>query len=88
MERSFNGYVDRKRQEFGNEFDTSNLDERFIPYYENQKRIEVEFNGNERKRGRVSVTTGRKPVFILMLTSRSMGSSWILDKTCKIVREV
>jgi len=75
---SYKEYIDRKNAEYGIKFNAIDLAKKFIPYYENQERIKVKFSSGDIKSGRVGVTTGWKPVFILMLTSRSHGSSWIL----------
>lgn len=88
----FQEFVERKKKEFKGriKFDSSDLSEKFIPYFESQERIEVKFSGevegNEIKRGTVGVTTGPKPVFILMLTKRSLGSSYILTNHDEILQ--
>lgn len=61
--------------------DYSNISKQFIPYYENGQRIKVQYTygkDKEVKSGTVGMTTGWKPVFILMLRSNSTGSSYIL----------
>ncbi len=85
--RSYEDYVARKQREHGDRFDSSDLAEKFIPYYENQNRIEVDF-GYEIKRGRIGVTTGCKPAFLLMLTTRSLGSSHLLNESCEVLKVV
>lgn len=64
--------------------DNSLLAEQFTPYYENKQRIEVETCG-KKIRGYVGKTTGWKPVYILLLRSNSMGSSYTLRTDDKIV---
>lgn len=59
--------------------DYSELSTKFIPYYENEQRIKVKFSYGEIKTGTVGMTTGWKPVFILMLRSNSRGSSHQLN---------
>lgn len=64
-------------------FSTAGLARQFIPYWESGQHIEVEFVSEDgevydTERGTVGVTTGWKPVFILMRTKRSQGSSYIL----------
>lgn len=92
--RSYADFVARKRAEYGDKFDDSDLAPQFIQYYESGARIEVEFVSSttgkpyETKRGRVGVTTGWKPVFLLMLTTRSMGSPYTLGKNDRVVRFV
>lgn len=65
-------------------FDASDLDERFVPYLRSGQRIKVEVYGRTIT-GTVGITTGWKPVFLLMRTSRSIGSSDILDKRAKLL---
>ena len=69
--------------------DTSDLVPSFKRYYENKKRIEVDF-GYEKKRGTIGKTTGWKPKYFLILTKRSVGSMYTfdIDKDCKIVKEI
>lgn len=78
----FDDYIDRARQLHGSKFDMRDLDKRFIQYYNNGQRIKVTSYG-ESKSGTVGVTTGWKPVFLLILTSRSHGSSHTLGKSVK-----
>ncbi len=59
--------------------DYSSIAKKFIPYYENKQRIKVEFSHGEIKSGTISMTTGWKPVFILMLRKNSTGSSYTLS---------
>lgn len=40
------------------------------------------------KRGRIGITTGWTPTFLLMLTRRSLGSSITLDARTVIIRKV
>lgn len=83
----FTDYLAVKGREYGKKFDSSELAEKFIPYYNSQKRIEVDF-GYEVKRGRVALTTGWKPSFMLMLTTRSFGSCHLLSQNDTIIKEV
>ncbi len=86
MNRNYKEYVNNKLKQYGNKFDTSDLNGEFIPYFENGERITVEFNSGEIKRGSIGVSSGSKPVFLLMLTKRSVGSSYIITKKDKIKR--
>ena len=76
--------VNRKTAQYGNKFDPSGLDKRFITYYQTGQRIKVETCGMIMT-GTVGVTTGWKPAWLLMRTSRSMGSPWILGKESKLL---
>jgi len=85
--RSYQEYIARKKREFGNKFDDSELNPEFIPFFESGERIEVDF-GYEVKRGTIGVTTGWRPCFLLMLTRRSRGSSYTIGKNDKILQVV
>lgn len=82
--RDYKEFIERKKKEYLSKFDDSDLDPRFIPFYENGERIKIESDGRQIT-GTVGVTTGWKPVFLLMRTSRSLGSSEILNKDTKII---
>lgn len=92
--RDYRNYIARKQDEYGSKFDPSDLAVNFIKYYENGKRIEVNFKCDKTgkvfltKRGTVGVTTGWKPVFILMLTKRSTGSPYILKPADEVVKVI
>lgn len=79
-----NDLLTRGQQTHGIKFSPEDLSEKFVPYYNSGQRIEVEFPDGTIKRGTVGVTTGWKPIFILMLTKRSRGSSWSLHDSDKI----
>lgn len=78
----YTDFVIRAKKAHGEKFDDSNLSNQFILAYENELRIEVRFESGAVKRGRVGVTTGWKPSFMLLLRKDSIGSCWLLnDKT-------
>jgi hypothetical protein len=81
----FGDYLERKRREHGERFDQSDLSAQFVPFYESGKRIRVDFGHGDIKSGRVGVTTGWRPTFILLLTKRSRGSTWLLSDRCIII---
>ena len=87
--KNYKDYIAKKMDEYGSKFDPVHLAKapQFIPYYENGERIEVDF-GYEKKRGTIGVTTGWEPIFILMLTKRSLGSSYILKGTEMITKVI
>jgi len=85
MNRNYKEFIKRKKEEYGSKFNTSDINEKFIPYYESQQRITIGFGHGEVKRGTVGVTTGWKPAFILILTKRSKSSSYIIDNDCQIL---
>lgn len=74
-------YLNKKRAELGDKFDPSELAEKWVPAYCTGERVRVRFPWGEVKTGTVGVTTGWRPVFLLILTSRSRGSSLILDNS-------
>ena len=86
--RNYQEYIQRKQKTLGLMFDPSELAPQFIPFYENEKRIEVKFLDGEVKRGRVGTTTGWKPIFLLLLTQRSMGSCYTLHQDDKILKVI
>lgn len=82
--RPYQQLIERRKAEYGTKFDASDLAPQFIKYYENQERIEVEFPYG-RERGRVGVTTGWKPVFLLMHRVSDSGSSSTLRENDVVV---
>ena len=92
MKKSFTEYLIRKGEEYPKKFDSSELAKQFVPYFENGARIEVKFGYGAThlgtKRGTVGITTGWKPVFLLMLRKDSVGSSWTLKECDEVVRVV
>jgi hypothetical protein len=85
---SFSEYLERKRRQFGAQFDPSKLERRFIPYFESGERISVKFSWGEVIRGTVGVTGGWVPSFLLMRTRRSLGSELLLGRQEQIVPHV
>ena len=86
----YQDYLTRKKREYRENFNDVDLNKNFIPYYESQERITVKFCNKqgkeyERKRGRIGITTGWRPCFLLMLTTRSIGSSYTIGKKDKVI---
>lgn len=94
MHDDFKEYCARKSAQYGDKWDPSDLNPAFIPYFNSGERVEVAFCSSdsgkvyETKRGTISVTTGYKPVFLLMLTRRSIGSSYTIGKKDKIIKVI
>jgi hypothetical protein len=63
------------------------LNPALTPYFQNRQRVEVDF-GYEKKRGTIGKTTGFVPCYLLMLTTRSMGSSYTIGMNDKITRVI
>lgn len=83
--KDYKEYLDKKKKEYGDKFDASDLNADFIHAFECGERVEVQFKNEagevyETKRGTIGITTGWKPCFLLMLTKRSHGSSWTISK--------
>ena len=74
---SYNEFIARQKRQFGEKFDPSCLDQRFVRFYESGNRIKVDTGGMV-VTGTIGVTTGWRPVFLLMRTARSLGSVWTL----------
>jgi len=93
MQRNYQEYITRGKAKHGDKFTESDLAPQFVDYFNSQQRIEVEFRNAEgkvyeTKRGRVGATTGWRPCFLLMLTTRSIGSSYTLGKNDRVVKVV
>lgn len=84
MESKFDGYIARSRARYGDKFDDSDLDRRFVGAFNTGARIKVTCYG-ETLTGTVGVTTGWRPAFLLMRTARSRGSSVILNASAEII---
>jgi hypothetical protein len=78
------------RAKHGEKFDSSDLDDRFARYYFSKERIKVKtselnvFN-SDILFGTVGVSTGYKPIFLLMNSIRARGSSILLNKDYEIL---
>lgn len=91
MKRSYTDYLDQKRAQYGPRFTTDALELRFVPYYQSGVRIKITrtyTNGDVTTAfGTVGVTTGWRPVFLLMSSTRAHGSSYVLGPDDCIVAE-
>lgn len=83
-------YLKRKKVEYGDKFDPSDLALHFAPYLHSNTRIKVQHKGEDKvEHGRVGITTGWKPHFLLLYRVDSIGSSRLLypeDKLLAIKR--
>jgi hypothetical protein len=91
--KSYQEFIERKKREHGKKFSEKNINRDFIKYYENGARVEVGYYFKEGaeveiKRGTIGITTGWQPCFLLMLTKRSIGSSYIINENCKILKVI
>lgn len=86
--RRYDEMLARFHARWGEAFDPSDLDQRFVEHYNSGARIGVVWgeDGERVETGTVSCTTGRKPAFLLMHNTRSMGSSILLQPDYRIVK--
>ena len=83
---NFEMFLQRKKDQYGKDFNPDMLANKFIPYYCNGKRIKVKLDGSgEELTGTIGVTTGWRPVFLLMRKSTSISSPWTLSEKDEIV---
>lgn len=89
------------RHSSGNEYNFSELDERFTPYYENRQRVEVEWldgyedytgygarTDGKKARFYVGKSTGWKPVYLQIYSRRSTCGVAILSSAVKSIRAI
>ena len=81
--RSFQDYLTRRRTQCGSRFDGSQLPQEFVRYFESGERVRVDF-GHETLSGTVGITTGWRPVFLLMRRSSDHGSSYTISASDKV----
>lgn len=77
--------VARGRARHGDRYREPEAADRFAYWMDSGDRIKVRVYGDEEVTGTVSITTGWHPAFILMRTSRSIGSSILLDERAEVV---
>ncbi len=80
----YRSLLSRKWNQYGEKFDPSDLDRRFVRYFNSGERIRVRTMGEELT-GTVGVTMGWKPCFLLMRTVRSTGSVFTLGPRDEIL---
>ena len=82
--RNYAAYLVKKRAQYGEKFDDTNLAPQFIPLFENAMRIRVT-RYDEHITGTVGITTSWKPCFLLMRTARSLSSVYTLEKNDTVI---
>ena len=80
----YTDYIARKRAEYGERFDPSELDPRFAPYFDNGERVRVATYGLVLT-GTIGVTTGWRPAFLLIRRKTDRGSSWVLGANSHVL---
>lgn len=78
-QRSFAEYEDRRRAEHGTKYDGSRLNPALVRYFESGERVRVDMGRGVTLTGTIGATTGWRPCFLLMRTSRAIGSPWTLE---------
>lgn len=73
--RKFEDYLAQRRaaRPAEKQLDTSDLDRRFVPFFESGERIKVRDPALGVVTGTVGISTGWRPVFLLIRTRRSLG---------------
>lgn len=89
--QDFNSLIQLKKNVHGSKFSEESINRSFIKYYNNQKRVEVSFCNSdgkrfEVKRGRIGITTGHVPCFLLLLTKRSISSTYTIGKNDRVIK--
>lgn len=82
--RNLREHIQRKQREYGDTFDASDLNPAFSRYFETGERIKARVYG-ETVTGTVGMTTGWKPVFLLMRRANAIGSSYCLGKDAQVL---
>lgn len=85
---AFTSYLERSRSRHGSKFDSSSLAPQFVPYFNTGERVEVALSYGEKKRGYIGVTTGWRPVFLLLARKNVSGSSTTLGKNDYVIRTI
>ncbi len=78
---NYDEMVANKKAQYGGKFDASDLDARFVRYFNSGERIRVETTDGDAvdvRTGTVGVTTGWRPAFLLIHRSNASGSSDLL----------
>lgn len=83
----FEQFLDRKKNEYGDRFDPSNLSKQFIFAFNDapRSRVKVRFSHGEVVWGYVGVSAGWKPTFLLMRRLGQHGSCLTLSDKDGIV---
>jgi hypothetical protein len=80
-------WLTRKQREHGSKWDPSDLAPQFIQYFHSDVRIKVDGPMGVRT-GTIGVTTGWRPVFLLMHRSSAHGSTDTLGRQDRIIEIV
>ena len=80
-------WLTRKRVEHGDKFVPPTNAELLAPYLHTGQRVEVVMHDTV-QRGFIGITTGWKPIFILLRTKRSTGSWMTLGGNVRIVNQL
>ena len=87
--RNYTTFVESKKEQYSDTFSEENINKDFIPYFNSQEKVKVEYTYKsgvkETYTGTIGITTGWKPCFLLMRTERSRGSSYTISDICKVI---
>jgi len=76
----YQAFIERQREKYGDKFSEAGLRPQFIPFYNSGQRVRVRLDESLELTGTIGATGGWRPCFLLMRTSRSLGSPWILER--------
>jgi len=79
--------IKRAQGRHGDKFDASDLVPAFVRYFNSGERIEVT-DGDYVRRGRVGVTTGWRPAFLLVHRTSDHGSSDVLSDRDRVIKVI
>ena len=78
-------YTAGKRRQYGAKFSPANLHAHLIEYFNTQVRVRVRFAHGEELTGRIGVTSGWVPAFLLMRRNSDRGSVHVLGAGDRVV---
>lgn len=87
--RSYADLVDRGRAQHGARFSEASLEPSFVRWYESGDRVRVRHtypSGSiTEATGTIGATTGWRPAFLLMHSTRSRGSSYVIGPNDAVI---
>jgi len=81
----FGEYCSRAIREYGVKFSDAELYPAFVPYFNSRERVKIQFAHGGTDTGTIGVTTGWRPVFLLMRRKSDRGSSLVLGPNDKVI---
>lgn len=68
--------------------DYSDLDERLTPYYKSGERVKITYKDGSIARGTIGKSTGWKPIYLIIKTTRSLSGEGVLNNFIKNIQAV